>query len=139
MPRGTSVTTGRLWRFFVCSNELPQKGLGPFPFRQSSNNSLTDHAAKPPSQPAPDPAQATPADAALNQQPGQPEAPISLNDFIKSSGLVGTGGQAKLLIQAGEVSVNGEVETRRRRKLHAGDRVELLGQTSVVPPTSDRS
>ena len=58
--------------------------------------------------------------------------PISLNDFIKTSGLVGTGGQAKLLIQGGDVVVNGEVETRRRRKLWPGDTVSLLGQTSVV-------
>jgi len=59
--------------------------------------------------------------------------PISLNDFIKTSGLVGTGGQAKLLIQGGDVVVNGEVETRRRRKLWPGDTVSLLGQTAVVP------
>jgi len=59
--------------------------------------------------------------------------PITLNDFIKTSGLVGTGGQAKLLIQAGDVVVNGEVETRRRRKLWPGDSVSLLGQTAVVP------
>jgi len=100
---------------------------------------LTDRAAKPPSQPASDPALASPllaADAALSPPPGEPETPISLNDFIKCSGLVGTGGQAKLLIQSGDVSVNGEVETRRRRKLRPGDVVALLGQTSVVPPTS---
>lgn len=65
------------------------------------------------------------ADAGLGQ-------PITLNDFIKTSGLVGTGGQAKLLIQAGDVVVNGEVETRRRRKLWPGDTVSLLGQTAVV-------
>jgi ribosome-associated protein len=37
---------------------------------------------------------------------------------------VGTGGQAKQIIQAGEVLVNGKVETRRRRRLRAGDVVE---------------
>ena len=49
---------------------------------------------------------------------------IRLDHFIKLCGLVGTGGQAKLIIQAGEVLVNGEVETRRRRQLREGDVVQ---------------
>ncbi len=48
------------------------------------------------------------------------------------TGQVATGGQAKLMIQAGEVSVNGEVETRRRRKLVAGDLVALAGEEYEV-------
>ena len=39
--------------------------------------------------------------------------------------LVGSGGEAKVLIQAGEILVNGEVETRRGRKLQEGDVVEV--------------
>ena len=39
--------------------------------------------------------------------------------------VVGSGGEAKVLIQAGEVSVNGEIETRRGRKLAPGDVVEV--------------
>ena len=39
--------------------------------------------------------------------------------------MVGSGGEAKVLIQAGEVLVNGEVETRRGRKLLPGDVVEV--------------
>jgi len=58
--------------------------------------------------------------------------PITLNDFIKTSGLVGTGGQAKMLIQSGEVMVNGVWETRRRRKLWPGDAIELLGRKVIV-------
>jgi len=46
--------------------------------------------------------------------------------------VVGTGGQAKVLIQSGEVQVNGEVETRRRKQLALGDVVELLGETFEV-------
>lgn len=57
---------------------------------------------------------------------------IRLDDFLKFCGLVGTGGQAKVLIQAGEVRVNGEVETRRRRQLSPGDCVELLGESFDV-------
>jgi ribosome-associated protein YbcJ (S4-like RNA binding protein) len=43
---------------------------------------------------------------------------------LELSGITDTGGQAKLLIQSGEVKVNGEPETRRRRKLVVGDVVE---------------
>ena len=50
---------------------------------------------------------------------------MTLGRAIKASGLVGTGGEAKVLIQAGEVSVNGEVETRRGRRLAEGDVVEV--------------
>jgi ribosome-associated protein len=50
---------------------------------------------------------------------------MTLGRAIKASGLVGTGGEAKVLIQAGEVSVNGEVETRRGRSLEEGDVVEV--------------
>ena len=53
---------------------------------------------------------------------------LRLDQFLKLSGIAGTGGQAKLLIQSGEVQVNGEVETRRRRKLAVGDVVEVDGK-----------
>ena len=49
----------------------------------------------------------------------------TLGQALKAASLVGSGGEAKVLIQAGEVLVNGEVETRRGRKLEAGDVVEL--------------
>jgi ribosome-associated protein len=47
--------------------------------------------------------------------------PITLDQFLKTTGVVGTGGQAKIAIQEGYVTVNGELETRRRRKLSIGD------------------
>ncbi len=47
---------------------------------------------------------------------------IKPDQFLKIKGVVDTGGQAKLLIQDGEVKVNGKVETRRGRKLIQGDR-----------------
>ena len=52
-----------------------------------------------------------------------------LDHFLKYAGIAETGGQAKLMIQSGEVRVNGEVETRRRRKLSADDIVEVAGQS----------
>jgi ribosome-associated protein len=49
----------------------------------------------------------------------------TLGRALKAAGFVGTGGEAKVLIQAGEVSVNGDVETRRGRRLEEGDVVEV--------------
>ena len=46
---------------------------------------------------------------------------IRLGQFLKLADLVDTGGDAKPLLAAGEVRVNGEVETRRGRRLVAGD------------------
>lgn len=57
---------------------------------------------------------------------------IQLDQFLKWKGLVSTGGQAKLAIQAGQVLVNGAVETRRKKKLKAGDKVTFAGRTFVV-------
>ena len=50
---------------------------------------------------------------------------ITVGQALKASNLVGSGGEAKVLVQAGEVRVNGEVETRRGRKLREGDVVEV--------------
>ncbi len=50
---------------------------------------------------------------------------ITLGQALKTANVVGTGGEAKVLIQAGEVKVNGEIETRRGRKLRRGDIVEV--------------
>ena len=58
----------------------------------------------------------------------QPSSGITLGQALKASNLVGSGGEAKVLIQGGEVSVNGEVETRRGRKLQRGDVVEVGGE-----------
>lgn len=50
---------------------------------------------------------------------------IRLDQFLQVQGITATGGQAKVLIQSGEVSVNGAVETRRRRQLRIGDVVTI--------------
>jgi ribosome-associated protein len=52
---------------------------------------------------------------------------IRLDQFLKLVGLVKSGGEAKYLIQHGEVQLNGEVETHRSKKLHAGD-VVVMGE-----------
>lgn len=61
------------------------------------------------------------------------EEPFRLDQFLKLQGLVGTGGEAKIRIQSGEVLVNGEPETRRRKKLETGDVVEVGDEKAVVP------
>jgi len=57
---------------------------------------------------------------------------IRLQDLLKFAGAVGTGGEAKLLIQQGEVRVNGEPCTMRGKKLYPGDRAELDGAVWLV-------
>jgi len=64
---------------------------------------------------------------------------IQLAQFLKLQGLVGTGGEAKILIQRGGVRVNGAIETRRGRQLRPGDQVELAGSLRVVPAESGES
>jgi ribosome-associated protein len=59
-------------------------------------------------------------------------APITLDQFLKTTGLVGTGGQAKIAIQEGYVTVNGELETRRRRKLALGDVIVVDNEHKFV-------
>lgn len=59
--------------------------------------------------------------------PASEREALRLDQFLKLRGITDTGGQAKLSIQSGEVQVNGEVETRRRRKLFRGDVVEFDG------------
>jgi ribosome-associated protein len=50
---------------------------------------------------------------------------IRLGQALKLSGLAGTGGEARALVEEGAVTVNGEVETRRGRQLRHGDVVAL--------------
>ena len=57
---------------------------------------------------------------------------IRLDALLKFAGAVETGGEAKLLIQEGQVSVNGTVCTMRGKKLFPGDRAELDGRIFVV-------
>jgi ribosome-associated protein len=60
------------------------------------------------------------------------EPTIRLSQFLKWKGICGTGGEAKIRIVAGEVQINGEVETRRGRVLRNGDRVLIEGEEHVV-------
>ena len=57
---------------------------------------------------------------------------IKLDSFLKLVNIVGSGGEAKIIIAEGQVRVNGEAETRRGRKLYPGDRVTLGGHEFTV-------
>lgn len=57
---------------------------------------------------------------------------IKLDALLKYASLAATGGEAKQMVQAGEVLVNGEVCTMRGKKLRNGDTVTAAGQTVEV-------
>lgn len=57
---------------------------------------------------------------------------IRLGQAMKLAGLVQSGVEAKIVIQNGEVKVNGEVETRRGRKLRPGDTASFDGKEFTV-------
>lgn len=60
---------------------------------------------------------------------------IKLDSFLKMINAVISGGEAKILISEGAVSVNGLVEIRRGRKLYPGDRIRLGGSEYTVEAT----
>jgi ribosome-associated protein len=57
---------------------------------------------------------------------------IKLDALLKFANVTATGGEAKAVIQEGEVKVNGQVCTMRGKKLRPGDRVELGGELALV-------
>ena len=57
---------------------------------------------------------------------------IALCDLLKLAGVADSGGQAKLMIANGEVTVDGAVELRKTAKIRAGQRVRCLGQSVRV-------
>lgn len=57
---------------------------------------------------------------------------IKLGQALKAAGLVESGVDAKLVIQDGQVRVNGQVDLRRGKKLVAGDTVEFAGETIKI-------
>ncbi len=57
---------------------------------------------------------------------------IKLGQALKAAGLAESGVDAKFAVQDGLVKVNGQVDTRRGRKLYAGDLVEFNGQTIKI-------
>jgi len=59
-------------------------------------------------------------DVVINQEP------VELYKILKFESIASSGGEAKAFIEAGQVQVNGEVETRKRKKIVAGDVIEFM-------------
>jgi len=64
---------------------------------------------------------------------------VELYKILKFEGLTDSGGMAKQVIADGQVSVNGEVETKKRKKISAGDKIEFSGQAIEVVGKPDKS
>jgi ribosome-associated protein len=60
------------------------------------------------------------------------DRPINLTQVLKRAGWVMNGGEAKALIDAGRVRVNGTVEIRKRRQMALGDSVAIEGGPSLT-------
>lgn len=65
--------------------------------------------------------------------------PVELYKLLKFEGLASSGGQAKMVIAEGLVTVNGETETRKRRKIVSGDIVGFAGDEIriQIPPSTE--
>lgn len=58
--------------------------------------------------------------------------PVELYKILKFEGLVGSGGEAKMVIADGLVLLNGKVETRKRKKIVSKDIIEFAGEVISV-------
>lgn len=65
--------------------------------------------------------------------------PVELYKILKFEGLVASGGEAKQVIADGGVRVNGEVETRKRKKIVTNDIIEFAGDIMLVQLAGDRA
>lgn len=101
--------------------------------RRSSPINGNLHVYNPPENTVPDDAHQEPSTDQI--ETGEPVEstgkPLRLDQFLKLCGIAETGGHAKVLIQGGEVLLNGEIETRRRKKLSIDDVIEVFD--SVLP------
>ena len=57
---------------------------------------------------------------------------IDLLQLLKATGYAATGGEAKMMVEDELITVNGELEWRKRRKLHAQDVVEIDGRVRIT-------
>ena len=60
---------------------------------------------------------------------------ITLQALFKELGIIQSGGAIKAFLHENQVEVNGEVETRRGRKLRVGDTIEVIGEKEVITLT----
>lgn len=60
------------------------------------------------------------------------QEPVELYKILKFEGLVASGGEAKSVVSEGLVTLNGEVETQKRKKVMSGDIVEFNGEKMLI-------
>lgn len=60
------------------------------------------------------------------------KSPVELYKILKFEGIAASGAEAKLMIEQGMVTVNGELETRKRRKIIGGDIIQLDDITLMI-------
>ncbi|WP_396589337.1 RNA-binding S4 domain-containing protein [Bermanella sp. R86510] len=60
------------------------------------------------------------------------QEPVELYKILKFEGVVRSGGEAKAVIDEGQVLVNGEVETRKRKKIVSGDVIKYMNEEIKV-------
>jgi ribosome-associated protein len=68
--------------------------------------------------------------------------PIELYKILKFEGMAASGGEAKAVVAAGQVLVNGKVETQKRKKIVSGDTIEFNSKTITIrftPPVVDEA
>ncbi len=67
--------------------------------------------------------------------------PVELYKILKFEGMVSSGGEAKLVIEQGQVMVNNSIEQRKRKKIVSGDKIEFAGEVmimTVIGQTNDK-
>lgn len=57
---------------------------------------------------------------------------IELIKLLKVTNMCGSGGEAKHIVDEGEVKLNGEIESRKRAKLRAGDKIEVFNEIIII-------
>ena len=57
---------------------------------------------------------------------------IELIKLLKATNICSSGGEAKYVVDDGEVKLNGEIESRKRAKLRVGDKVEVFGKVIII-------
>ncbi|MEE4284381.1 MAG: RNA-binding S4 domain-containing protein [Pseudomonadales bacterium] len=62
--------------------------------------------------------------------------PVELYKILKFEGMVTSGGQAKAVVAAGQVLVNGKVETQKRKKIVSGDTIEFNNEKFGIKLTA---
>jgi len=63
---------------------------------------------------------------------------IELLKLLKLLGFAETGGHAKILVEEGEISLNGQPEFRKRAKLRDGDEVEIMGEKIIIRGAAEK-